>query len=91
MSFEELLAEKRSFAQRWLNRDYRYRPETLNVRCSCGANTCTVRSAFDFEAVNSKLDERSRGVGTHELVVSFAGEQPVIIETSCVLSTGNPQ
>jgi hypothetical protein len=51
-----------------------------------------VRSAFGFEAVNSKLDERSRGVGTHELVVSFAGERPVIIiETSRVLSRGNRQ
>jgi hypothetical protein len=51
-----------------------------------------VRSAFNFEAVNSKLDERSRGVGMHELVVSFAGERPVIIvETSRVLSKGNRQ
>jgi hypothetical protein len=92
MHFGELLAEKRRFAQRWPDRDYRYRPETLNVRCSPGTNTCTVRSAFNFEAVNSKLDERSRGVGMHELVVSFAGERPVIIvETSRVLSRGNRQ
>jgi hypothetical protein len=49
-----------------------------------------VRSAFDFEAVNSKLDRRSRGIGTHELVVSFAGERPVIIaESSRVLSRKN--
>jgi hypothetical protein len=87
MSFGELFAEKRRFVQRWPDRDYRYRPDTLNVRCSPGANTCTVRSAFDFDAVNSKLDRRSRGIGTHELVVSFAGERPVIIaESSRVLS-----
>jgi hypothetical protein len=87
MGFGELLAEKRRFAQRWPDRDYRYRPDTLNVRCSPGTNTCTVRSAFDFEAVNSKLGQHSRGVGTHELVVSFAGERPVItVETSRVLS-----
>jgi hypothetical protein len=87
MSFGELFAEKRRFVQRWPDRDYRYRPDTLNVRCSPGANTCTVRSAFDFEAVNSKQDRRSRGIGTHELVVSFAGERPVIIaESSRVLS-----
>jgi hypothetical protein len=92
MSFGQLLAEKRRFAQRWPDRDYRYRPETLNVRCSPGTNTCRVRSAFDFEAVNSKRDERSRGVGTHELVVSFAGERPVIIsETSRVLSRKDHQ
>ncbi len=87
MSLGDLYAEKRRFAQRWPDRDYRYRPDTLNVRCNPGPNTCTVRSAFDFEAVNSKLDKRSRGVGTHELVVSFAGERPVIVsETSRVLS-----
>jgi hypothetical protein len=92
MRFGELLAEKRRFAQRWPDRDYRYRPETLNVRCGPGTNTCTVRSAFDFEAVNSKLDERSRGVGMHELVVSFAGERPVIIvEASHVLSRRSRQ
>jgi hypothetical protein len=90
MSFGELLAEKRRFAQRWPDRDYRYQPDTLNVRCSPGTNTCTVRSAFDFEAVNPKQNERSRGVGAHELVVSFAGERPVIIfETSRVLRRKN--
>ena len=89
MSFGALLAEKRRFAQRWPDRNYRYRPDTMNMRCSYSGNTCTVQSTFDFVAANSELDRRSRGVGTHELVVSFAGDRPVIIsENSRVLSKG---
>jgi hypothetical protein len=87
MSFRELLAEKRRFAQRWPDRDYRYRPDTMNVRCRADTDTCNVRSTFEFEAANLKLGHRSRGVGAHELTVSFAGGRPVIIhETSRVLS-----
>ena len=86
-SFGALLAKKRRFAQRWPDRNYRYRPNTMNVRCSPDGDTCTVRSAFDFEAANPKLNRRSRGVATHELLVSFAGERPIIIsENSRVLS-----
>jgi hypothetical protein len=86
-SFGALLAKKRRFAQRWPDRNYRYRKNTMNVRCSPDGDTCTVRSAFDFEAANPKLNRRSRGVAAHELVVSFAGDQPMIIsENSRVLS-----
>jgi hypothetical protein len=92
MGFGKLLAEKRRFARRWPDRDYRYRPDTMNVRCSPNSNTCTVRSAFDFQAANSKLGRRARGVGAHELVVSFAGGRPVIVsETSRVLSRKSRQ
>ncbi len=89
MSFGELLAQKRRFAQSWPDRSYHYRPDTMNMRCTPGGNTCTVRSTFDFVAANAKLDRRSRGAGTHELVVSFEGDRPVIIsENSRVLSRG---
>ncbi len=87
ISFGSLLAEKRRFAQRWPTRNYHYRPDTMNIRCRPDENTCTVQSTFDFVAANSALDRRSRGVGTHELVVSFAGGRPIIIsESSRVLS-----
>ena len=82
MSLEELFAEKRRFAQRWPDRNYKYRRDTMNIRCGSDGNTCTVQSTFDFVAGNSNLDRRSRGVGTHELVVSFTGERPVIVSES---------
>lgn len=92
MSFRALLAEKRRFVQRWPDRNYQYRPGTMKLQCRSDGSTCTVQSSFDFEAANSKLDRHARGVGTHELVVSFAGERPVIIsESSRVMRRGARQ
>jgi hypothetical protein len=84
-----VLAEKRQFAQRWPDRTYRYRPETTQVACETSEARCTVRSIFDFAAANSRQGRRSRGIGDHELVVSFASGNPVIAsETSRVLRRG---
>jgi len=87
LTFRALMAEKRRFVQRWPDRNYRYRPGTMGVTCARDATSCTVRSTFDFDAANAKLGRRSRGTGTHELVVIFAGDRPVIAsETSRVLT-----
>jgi hypothetical protein len=44
---------------------------------------------FDFIAANPARRRRSEGTGTLELVVSVAGQQPVIIaETSRILRRG---
>jgi hypothetical protein len=86
MSFGALLAEKRRFVQRWPNRSYRYRTGTMGVKCDPNGRSCTIRSTFDFDAANARFSRRSRGVATHELVVSFAGKQPIIVaENSRVL------
>jgi hypothetical protein len=86
MSMAALLAEKRRFVQRWPDRQYRYEPGAMGVRCNSAGTSCIVRSTFAFDASNAKLGRRSRGVGAHELVVNFAGPRPVIVsENSRVL------
>jgi hypothetical protein len=87
--FGSVLAEKRRFAQRWPDRAYRYRRETTQVACESGGVRCTVWSLFDFSAGNPDQGRRSRGIGEHELVVSFLTDRPVIVsETSRVLRRG---
>ena len=84
-----VLSEKRRFAERWPDRTYRYRPETTQVACETGGARCTVWSIFDFTAANSRQGRRSRGMGEHELIVSFPGGRPVIrSENSRVLRRG---
>jgi hypothetical protein len=84
-----VLAEKRRFAARWPQRNYRYRPETTMVACESDGSRCTVWAIFDFSAGNSDQDRRSHGIGEHELVVSLSGGRPVIVaETSRVLQRG---
>jgi len=87
-----VLAEKRRFAERWPDRDYRYRPETTQVACEAGRAQCTVWSIFDFSASHGRQGRRSVGTGEHELVLSFAEGKPVISsETSRVLRRGAPR
>lgn len=84
-----VLAEKRRFAQRWPDRDYRYRPETTQVACEAAGTRCTVWSLFEFSAADARFGRRSSGIGEHELVVSLAGPRPVIAsENSRVLRRG---
>ncbi len=90
MSLAALLAEKRRFVHRWPDRTYRYEPGAMDVRCDTTGESCIVRSTFDFDASNARLGRRSRGVGAHELVVSFADDRPVITsENSRVVRRGS--
>ncbi len=87
-SYRSVFAEKQRFAERWPERTYRYRPEFTQVACEADGASCTVWSLFDFAAADHE-GRRSRGLGEHELVVSFAGEKPIIVsETSRVLRRG---
>jgi hypothetical protein len=88
-SLPSVLAEKRRIAERWPDRSYHYRPETTQVACETRRAMCTVWSIFDYSATNPGDGRRSRGIGDHELVVSFSGGRPVIVsESSRVLRRG---
>jgi len=88
-SFASVLAEKRRFAERWPERNYRYRPETTQVACETAGDVCTVWSIFDYAATDPRRRRQSLGIGEHELVVSFANDTPVIeSENSRVLHRG---
>ena len=91
-SFASVLAEKRRFAERWPNRNYRYRTETTQVACETAVARCTVWSLFDFFAVDHDRERHARGIGEHELVVSFVSQKPIIVsESSRVLYRGAAQ
>lgn len=73
-----VLEEKRRFAERWPDRVYRHLPRTAQVTCEAGGAYCTVRSSFDFTAINPSDGRRSLGTGEHQLVVNLSGARPVI-------------
>ncbi|HEX2555327.1 MAG TPA: hypothetical protein VHL98_16630 [Microvirga sp.] len=87
VSGRALQEEKRRFARRWPEREYRPRLDTM--RTSCAGAFCTIRSTFDYRASDPNRGRTSAGTGVIELGVSFAGGQPVIVsETSSVLRRG---
>jgi hypothetical protein len=87
VSLKSLMGEKRRFVQRWPERSYRYRPDTIEVSCHPDGRSCIVQSLFDFTASNPARHLHSRGVSRHELVIGFGEDRPAILtETSKVLS-----
>lgn len=85
-SARSVLSEKQQFIQRWPSREYTPRTDTMGVTCSPGADTCTVRSVFDFNAFDPRRDRRSRGVATLELVVRFErGDMPMIVSENSIV------
>jgi hypothetical protein len=85
MSIGALLQEKRRFVQRWPERRYHLRPDTMGVTCDPSGRSCTVRSVFDFAASNPAQNRRSQGIATVELVVGFVGDRPVITAESSLV------
>ncbi|HZH50443.1 MAG TPA: hypothetical protein VEZ16_01040 [Microvirga sp.] len=86
ISVRHLVREKRRFARRWPERDYRPKPDTMKVACEPSGTFCTVHSIFDFMAANPKRRRLAQGVGALQLVVGFVEERPIITaETSLVL------
>jgi hypothetical protein len=86
MSARTLFREKRRFVRRWPAREYRPHEDTMKVACDPGRDFCTVQSLFDFTAANPRRGRISQGSAALQLVVSFAGERPLIsAESSMIL------
>jgi hypothetical protein len=89
VSVRRLVQEKRRFARRWPERNYRPHENTMKVACEPTGQVCTVHTMFDFMAANPKRNRRTEGVGALQLVVSFADDRPIITaENSLVLRQG---
>jgi hypothetical protein len=73
-----LVAEKRSFVQRWPERRY----EPRSIRTACDSETCTIRTIVDFRTANPDRGAISTGAAELVLEVSFAGARPVIVGES---------
>ncbi|NGM35660.1 hypothetical protein G4G93_17320 [Methylobacterium sp. DB0501] len=87
MTVSSLMSEKRRFVQRWPERRYRPRPDSLRTACNAGLAVCRVQATVDFSAFSPDRRARSQGTVDLELTVSLAGSRPVIIaETSRVVS-----
>lgn len=73
-----LVAEKRSFVQRWPERRY----EPRSIRTACDSETCTIRTIVDFRTANPDRGAISTGAAELILEVSFSDTRPVIVGES---------
>jgi hypothetical protein len=87
ISLKRLFNEKRRFARRWPERNYRPRADTMGVECKPNGELCTVHTVFDYVASNPKRGRISQGSGALQMIVEFIGDKPVIVaEHSTLIS-----
>jgi len=79
VSMQRLFNEKRRFARRWPERNYRPRQDAIGTVCNPAGEVCTVHAVFDFTASHPKRRRVSQGTGALQLIVHFIGDKPVIV------------
>jgi hypothetical protein len=70
-SREEIVAAELRFFTRWPNRQYRPRPDSVQVDCDTTLLTCTASGLLDYDARNPASNQRSWGSATFEYKLQF--------------------
>lgn len=68
---EEVVAEVQRFIDRWPSRQYRARPDSIDVQCDEPSLTCTAKGVLDFDAKSLARNERSVGTASFEYSLKF--------------------
>jgi hypothetical protein len=77
---DTLMREKAHFVQRWPQRDYRPRQNSITVSCINGQeNLCLITGLVDFECRSSERHAASNGVARFKAAILFEGEEPRIV------------
>ena len=83
---QALLDRKEAFAQRWPERIYAVRNDTLSAKCR--SERCVVTGTVDWDARGAS-DARTVGVARFELTLDVRGEPAIVAETGTVISRGD--
>jgi hypothetical protein len=85
---DRLIEDKRAYMDRWPERMYQLKPETIFARCDSVSRSCELGGEFYFRAENGA--RTSIGTAVNRLVVVFNDTGPRILsETGNVTSRGN--
>ena len=79
---DSLMASKQRYAQRWPNRIYNARAETLAIFCNDVSQVCTVSGVVDWVCKSLVRNITSDGSANFRLTVSFSKPAPVILAES---------
>lgn len=80
-----VVAQKRKFAERWPERIYAVRGDSVRSECQAGA--CAVSGIVDWDARSSERSARTAGSANFRLDLAMGGRQPSILaETGSVIS-----
>jgi hypothetical protein len=72
---QAVLLDKRRFAERWPERSYRIRANSVSATCVEAVESCRVKGVMDWELANATKAAKSRGVSNFEYNVTGAGDE----------------
>jgi hypothetical protein len=83
MPRQEVLRDKRRFAEKWPERSYKIRPHSVSTTCYDEFQICRVKAIVERELANTKAHAKSRDVASFEYRVAPSGEAlKIAAETS---------
>jgi hypothetical protein len=83
MPRQEVLRDKRRFAEKWPERSYKIRPHSVSTTCYDEFQICRVKAIVERQLANTKAHAKSRDVASFEYRVAPSGEAlKIAAETS---------
>jgi uncharacterized caspase-like protein len=78
----QVVEEKRRYLNRWPQRRYQLKPETMNVQCDEARATCLMTGELDYNVRDPRGPRESSGAASYELRVVFTQAGPKVVEES---------
>jgi hypothetical protein len=78
----QVVEEKRRYLNRWPQRRYQLKPETMRVACDEVRATCLVSGELDYDVRDPRGSRSASGAATYELRVIFTQAGPKVVEES---------
>lgn len=85
LSISEIIADKQRYFERWPERSYRIRDESLSVRCQTPA-LCTVAGIYDWAVRSAPRNRQASGTARFSFMIKVDGNPLVLSENSEVIN-----
>lgn len=87
MSRDEVMRQKRVFAERWPQRNYVMRDTSLETNCDSAGSSCTVIGVLDWNAQSPARYAGSAGTANFSFTLNIqSGQAKIVSESGMVLS-----
>jgi hypothetical protein len=76
----QVVQDKRSYLNRWPQRSYTLKPDTMKIECDNARSTCLLTGELDYDVRDPRASRASSGSATYELRVTFSQAGPKVVE-----------
>lgn len=82
---QDVVLDKQRFAQRWPQRSYTIRPDSISVTCTKESETCSVKGTMNRSLANGAAKTTSRDITSFEYQIAESGQAlHIVAETSAL-------